>query len=116
MTEEHRIVKIEGHPILRFYDDKISIKEADYMKFRDFMYKDIASIKIYRPFEGLYNFFYFGQKWLFDRFRKDDPFVLGVNLKNGTDWKFNIEQSLSQLFVEEISKLNEKIDEVVIKN
>jgi hypothetical protein len=49
MNDNPIIFEEQGHPTIKVFQDKISIKSRDFSTFRDFQLDKIKSVEFYRP-------------------------------------------------------------------
>ena len=96
----------KGYPSINIYDNYFEIKAKDYWEFRQFNFKDIASIEYYNSNHKWYNFI-FTLDLLSSYFAYDDDHTLKINLKNKGFWKYNYSYKKDPEFVSLIKHLIE---------
>lgn len=90
MEESLYIFKEKGFPIIKIYNNYFEIKSIDYWEFRQFLFKDIKSIKYYDPNKVWYNKLYNSLSYSGLIFSKEDPWKLKIINKNNGVWEYQI--------------------------
>lgn len=98
MTKEDMIFEEKGHPTIKVYNDRISIKAIDYWAFREFKFENIKSFEFYRPYEKGFFGFFREMDPILSYFRKEDDFIFRINLKDGENWEYNTTYKFSKGF------------------
>ena len=109
MMDNPIIFEQKGHPTIKLYGDKLSIKSIDYATFRDFLLDKIKELKFYRPydnsvFELLYSLHPFWKKY-----RETDNYVLRIKLKDGEYWDYETTSNFDKSFVDFITMIQSKL-------
>lgn len=100
----------KGHPTIILFEDKISIKAIDYWDFKDFFFNKISSIKFYRPFDNSFIGLLCTVGFPGNKYRKDDNYVLRINLEDGEHWDYEVTGSFDGEFVDLIEIIQNKLD------
>ncbi len=109
MEDNPIIFEEQGHPSIKLFEDKISIKAIDYSGFRDFKFDKIKSIELYRPYENSIIGFLFSLQPGMRNFREKDDYVLRVKLKDGEHWDYNTTYRYSNAFKKLIEDIQERL-------
>lgn len=109
MKDQPVIFEEPGHPTIKSFESKISIKAIDYPNFRDFELNKIKSLELYRPYENsllglLYALHPFSKKY-----REKDDYVLRIKLKVGEHWDYKTTFEYSPAFSRLIESLQSKL-------
>lgn len=109
MNDNPIIFEEQGHPTIKLFEDKISIKAIDYWEFRDFRFDKIKSIELYRPYENSIIGFLFQLQPIMGKYREKDNYVLRVKLKDGEHWDYSTTYKYSSAFKKVIEDIKDKL-------
>jgi hypothetical protein len=109
MMDNPRIFEQKGHPTIKLFDDKISIKAIDYSNFRDFTLDKVKELKFYRPFDNSFFGLLYSVSPVWRKFRENDNYVLRIKLKDGEHWDYETTSNFDQAFVNFVKMIQIKV-------
>jgi hypothetical protein len=109
MTGYPTIFEQKGHPTIKLYDDRISIKAVDYSNFRDFMFDKIEELRFYRPYDNSFFGLLYSLSPGWGKYRESDNYILRVKLKDGEHWDYQTTSNFDQSFVGFINAIQTKL-------
>jgi hypothetical protein len=98
MTDDPTTFEKKGHPTIKLFVDKISVKAIDYSIFRDFTFEKIKELKFYRPFDSSILGLFYSLSPFLRKYREADSYVLRVKLKDGEHWDYQTTNNFDQSF------------------
>lgn len=109
MIDNPIIFEQEGHPTIKLYEDKISIKAIDFSAFREFTFDKITKLEFYRPYDNSILGFFYSLSPATRQYRKKDNYVLRVSLKDGEHWDYQTTSNFDQEFVDFVKMIHKKL-------
>ena len=109
MNENPIIFEEQGHPTIKVFDDKISIKAKDYSNYRDFKLDKIKSLEFYRPYENSLLGILYGLHPFLKKYRDKDDYVLRIKLKDGNYWDYETTYKYNPNFKTLIESLQSRL-------
>ena len=98
MSDHPIIFEEKGHPTIKVFEDKISIKAVDYWDFRDFKFANMKSLELFRPHENSALGVLYAMTPIWKSYREKDDYVLRVKLRDGEHWDYNTTYRYSKAF------------------
>jgi len=99
----------DGHPTIKLFDDRISIKSIDYSTYRNFTLDKIKELKFYRPYDNSFLGLLFLVNPVWRKFRETDNYVLRIKLKDGEYWDYETTSNYNQTFVDLVKRIQERL-------
>ena len=109
MADNPKIFDQKGHPKIKLYDDKLSIKAIDYSIFRDFLFDRIEELKFYRPYENSFLGWLYSLHPFWKKYRETDNYILRIKLKNREHWDYETTSNFDHAFVDFIQMIQTKL-------
>lgn len=103
------IFEQKGHPTIKLFGDKFSIKSIDHSAFRDFMLEKVEDLKFYRPYDNSFLGLLYSLHPFWKKYREADNYVLRIKLKNGEHWDYETTSNFDKAFVDFISVMRTKL-------
>lgn len=103
------IFEQKGHPTIKLFGDKFSIKSIDHSAFRDFMLEKVEDLKFYRPYDNSFLGFLYSLHPFWKKYRETDNYVLRIKLKNEEHWDYETTSNFDKAFVDFISMMRTKL-------
>jgi hypothetical protein len=111
MSEDPITFKANGHPTIKLFEDRVSIKAIDYGIFRDFKLTEVKSIDFPRPYENSLLGFLYETHSFWRKYRAKDDYVLKIKLKNGEHWDYKTIYNYDPAFKNLIEALKSRLKE-----
>ena len=107
--DEPIVFEHKGHPTIKFFDDRISIRSIDYTTFRDFTFDKVEELKFYRPCENSFFGLLYSLSPIWRKYRETDNYVLRITLKDGEHWDYETTSNFDEAFVDFVKMIQTKL-------
>jgi hypothetical protein len=109
MGDNPIVFEEQGHPTIKVFEDRISIKSKDFSTFRDFKLDTIKWLKFYRPGDTSFFGLLFWSHPFWRKYLEKDDFILRVKLKDGNYWDYETTYKYNPSFKVLIENLQAKL-------